>query len=461
MTGTSPSVYEVNFDGLVGPTHNYGGLARGNLASSNNAGQVASPKQAALQGLAKMKALAELGLKQAVLPPHDRPHLATLRQLGFGGADEAILQDAYQASPSLLQGVYSASNMWVANAATVSPFCDTQDGKTHFTPANLSSMFHRSIEAPTTGRILRSIFTGDDYVHHPALPGGAFFSDEGAANHTRFCHAYGQPGVEFFVYGAEAFNKLAPRPERFPARQTLEASKAIARNHQLHPARVVFASQHPAAIDAGVFHNDVIAVGDSNLLFFHELAFINSEQVREQLNGSFRALAPPEAGGIDFIEVSAADVPLTDAVNSYLFNSQLVRVPGTQGVTIIVPSECQHVRKVHDYLRWLEDDHPAVHQVQYFDLKQSMRNGGGPACLRLRVVMSEAQINQCRARVFLDDSLYEDLCDWVERHYRDQLAAEDLLDPALSREVQLALDELVGILQLQTQATGAIYDFQR
>jgi len=459
---SGPRAWEVNFDGLVGPTHNYGGLAHGNIASGNNAGQVASPKQGALQGLAKMKALADMGLKQAVLPPHDRPHLATLRKLGFKGKNDAeLLQTAVAAAPDIVQGVYSASNMWVANAATVSPYPDTTDGKTHFTTANLSSMFHRSIEAPTTERILRSIFTGDNYAHHSALPSGPFFSDEGAANHSRLVTEYGATGVEFFVYGASAFNKAAPKPARFPARQTLEACQAIARHHGLNQQHCVYAQQNPEAIDAGVFHNDVIAVADSNILFYHQQAFLNSEEVREQLNAAYRALKLPDSSGIQFIEVPALEVPLEDAVNSYLFNSQLIRVPGRKGATIIVPLECKHLRKVHNYLQWLQADHPAIDEVIYFDLRQSMRNGGGPACLRLRVVMSEQQIEQCKARVFLDDDLYQDLVDWVGRHYRDELSAQDLLDPALMVEAQTALDELSQLLQLQTGETGPVYDFQR
>ncbi|BFM08621.1 N-succinylarginine dihydrolase [Halioxenophilus aromaticivorans] len=457
-----PTAFEVNFDGLVGPTHNYGGLAHGNIASGNNAGLVASPKLAALQGLEKMKALADRGLKQAVLPPHDRPHISTLKRLGFTGTSDAdVLSRALARSPEIVQGVYSASNMWVANAATVSPYPDTVDGKTHFTTANLSSMFHRSIEAPTTERILKSIFTGGSYQHHSALPAGAHFSDEGAANHSRLGVDYGHAGVEFFVYGASAFNKAAPRPARFPARQTLEACQAIARHHGLQDDRCVFAQQNPEAIDAGVFHNDVIAVANANVLFYHQQAFLNTDEVRSQLDAAYRALKLPDGSGIHFIEVPAMEVPIEDAVNSYLFNSQLLRMPGKQGTTIIVPLECKHLRRVHDYLQWLEADHPAIDQVIYFDLRQSMRNGGGPACLRLRVVMSEQQIQDCKARVFMDDALYEDLVAWVNRHYRDELSAQDLHDPALMQESQTALDELVGLLRLQTDQTGPVYDFQR
>lgn len=458
----STDIFEVNFDGLVGPTHNYGGLALGNIASSHNAGMAASPRLAALQGLKKMKAMADRGLKQAVLPPHDRPHIATLRRLGFRGrSDSAIVKAALSQAPELLQGVYSASNMWVANAATVSPFPDTADGKTHFTVANLNSLFHRSIEAPTTGRILRAIFNGDDYRHHDPLPGGQFFSDEGAANHSRFCADYGHSGVALFVYGASAFDKLAPRPKRFPARQTLESSQAIARSHGLQPRHCIFAQQNPEAIDAGVFHNDVIAVANTNVMLYHQQAFVDNEAVRSDLQAAYQDLQSPDGPGIHFIEVPALEVPLADAVNAYLFNSQLVQVPGHSGTSIVVPLECKHLQRVHDYLQWLQDDHPAIDEIIYLDLRQSMRNGGGPACLRLRVVMSQQQIDACQARVFLDDDLYAELVDWVNRHYRDELCAQDLSDPALMLESYTALDELSQLLNLQTSETGPVYDFQR
>ncbi len=52
---------EINFDGIVGPSHNYAGLSLGNLASARNAGAVSRPRDAALQGLAK-----DLGVSQQV-----------------------------------------------------------------------------------------------------------------------------------------------------------------------------------------------------------------------------------------------------------------------------------------------------------------------------------------------------------------------------------------------------------
>ena len=107
--------------------------------------------------------------------------------------------------------------MWVANAATVSPSADTADGRVHFTPANLVSHFHRSIEAPTTTRVLRAIFADKTHfaVHDP-LPAAPQLGDEGAANHTRLAGADGAPGVEFFVYGRAAYDESAGGPRQYP-----------------------------------------------------------------------------------------------------------------------------------------------------------------------------------------------------------------------------------------------------
>ena len=237
-TALAKHAVEANFDGLVGPTHNYAGLSWGNVASKSSVRSVSSPKEAALQGLAKMKQLADRGYVQGVLPPHERPHIPTLRALGFEGTDARVLEQAAKASPSILAAVSSASSMWTANAATVSPSADTADHRVHFTPANLSAKFHRSIEHRVTGRSLKAVFADESYfAHHPALPSVSHFGDEGAANHTRLCAGYGEPGVELFVYGQIAFNEQAPAPGKYPARQTLEASQAIARLHGLSRVR--------------------------------------------------------------------------------------------------------------------------------------------------------------------------------------------------------------------------------
>ncbi|MGC8120806.1 N-succinylarginine dihydrolase [Marinobacter sp. VGCF2001] len=439
---------EANFDGLVGPTHNYAGLSWGNVASKSNVNSVANPREAALQGLEKMKKLADRGYVQAVLPPHERPHIPTLRALGFEGSERQVLEAVARADPAILAAVSSASSMWTANAATVSPSADTADHRVHFTPANLSAKFHRSIEHQVTGRSLKAIFGDESYfAHHPALPSVSHFGDEGAANHTRLCSRYGEPGVELFVYGQEAFNESAPAPARYPARQTLEASRAIARLHGLTDRHAVFAQQNPAAIDAGVFHNDVIAVGNGNCLFYHEQAFLNEAQVladiRERLTGT----------DLEAVRVSSEQVPIEDAVSSYLFNSQLLN--SADGMLLAVPGECREVPSVSRYLDELVKTNTPITGVEVFDVKQSMRNGGGPACLRLRVALNDEELGAINRGVILTDELYQRLTTWVEAHYRDRLSQQDLADPMLLDEVRKALDELTAILGL-----GSIYDFQ-
>lgn len=171
--------YEVNFDGLVGPTHNYGGLSYGNVASQSNSQQGSNPREAARQGLAKMKALADMGFKQGVLAPQGAD-VAALRRLGFSGSDAEVIQRAAREAMPLLVASCSASSMWVANAATVSPSADTADGRVHFTAANLNCKYHRSIEHPTTSRVLGAMFSDAQYfAHHAALPAVAQFGDEG------------------------------------------------------------------------------------------------------------------------------------------------------------------------------------------------------------------------------------------------------------------------------------------
>jgi len=441
---------EVNFDGLPGPTHNYSGLATGNLAAERNKSLVANPRRAALQGLAKMKALADRGFLQAVLPPHERPDLAALRALGFAGNDNALLAAAARDAPQLLAACSSASPMWVANAATVSPSGDTADGRVHFTPANLVAHFHRSLETATTTRVLRAIFADENhFAVHDALPAAPQFGDEGAANHTRFV-AEGRPdGVELFVYGRSAFAADAgTAPRRFVARQTREASEGVARLHGLSPKRTLFAQQNPDAIDAGVFHNDVIAIGSGAVLFCHERAFVGQDALlaalRERIGAAFEAIV-----------VSEREVSLERAVSTYLFNSQLLARPDG-GLLLVAPAECRDEATVSALLDRLTAGEGPIREVQTFDLRQSMQNGGGPACLRLRVALTPEERAAIVSPIWLDGALFDALTAWVERHYRDRLMPADLADPALLSESRRALDELSRLLGLPN-----VYPFQR
>ncbi|WP_340615906.1 N-succinylarginine dihydrolase [Xenorhabdus entomophaga] len=443
---------EANFDGLVGMTHHYAGLSMGNKASMTHRGKESNPRKAALQGLMKMKALSDMGLVQGVLPPQQRPNLPTLRLLGFTGSDEQVLNKAAQYSLLLLSKLSSASSMWTANAATVSPSADSADQRVHFTVANLNKKLHRSLESMETSRALKATFSDQNhFVHHDPLPQHVDWGDEGAANHNRFCGEYGEAGVQLFVYGREALQE-GIAPERYPARQTLEASQAVARLHQLEEARTVFAQQNPVAIDSGVFHNDVIAVSNRNVFFYHQQAFLNQQSVLAELREKMARLGQT----LITVEVPAEQVTIQDAVGSYLFNSQLLSQPDGN-MMLILPEECRRNHNVSSYLQSLiAEGNSPINKLHFFDLRESMRNGGGPACLRLRVVLSEKELAATNPATLMTPALYQRLTTWVERYYRDSLYVADLADPQLLDEVYSALDELTQILKL-----GPIYEFQR
>lgn len=433
---------EINFDGIVGPTHNYAGLSAGNLASMKNVNQPSNPKQAALEGLEKMRFIASLGVPQAVLPPHERPHVPTLRKLGYRGEDAQVLLQAWQSNPTLLAAVYSSSAMWAANAATVSPSASTHDGRVHFTPANLLTQFHRAIETATTTRVLRAVFADPaHFVVHDPLPATSHFADEGAANHTRLV-AGGQV-CEIFTWGREGFD-LRSDATQFPARQTFEASLALARRH-VAVAAACWPQQSPQAIDGGAFHNDVVAVGHRDVLLIHEHAWDTQPQMLELLRG----ILP----GLRVIEIKDAALSLGDAVRSYLFNSQLVTVPSGE-IHLVAPIECQ----LNDAARRVCESLPrdVIAKVHFVDVRQSMKNGGGPACLRLRVAVNDAERAAINPGVLFSEALYASLKRWIETHYRDLLTPNDLRDPKLLEESRRALDELSRLLNL-----GSIYDFQR
>ncbi|WP_313570470.1 N-succinylarginine dihydrolase [Pantoea piersonii] len=437
---------EANFDGLVGLTHHYAGLSFGNEASTRNQHQPSNPRLAAKQGLLKMKALADRGFVQGVIPPHERPNLPLLRQLGYSGSDEQVLAQAAKTSPGLLSAVSSASAMWVANAATVSPSADSADGRVHFTAANLNNKFHRAMEAPQTARLLRAIFRDPQhFAVHDALPQVALFGDEGAANHNRLGAAYGERSLQLFVYGRDDNGGSAPG--RYPARQTLQASQAVARLHQLDDSQVLFAQQNPQVIDQGVFHNDVIAVSNREVLFCHQQAFVDQP--------ALLATLARRVPGFTAIEVPDSRVSVADAVSTYLFNSQLLsRDDGT--MLLVLPEESRQHPGVWRYLTELVEQGGPVRELVSFDLRESMQNGGGPACLRLRVVLTPQEQQALNPAVIMNDSLFATLNRWVDRHYRDRLTQADLADPQLLREGREALDELTRLLDL-----GSVYAFQQ
>jgi succinylarginine dihydrolase len=391
-----------------------------------------------------MRALAARGFAQALLPPQDRPDFRMLRGLGFGGSDADVLAAAHKASPVLLASAYSAASMWTANAATVSPSADSADGRVHFTAANLNNKVHRSIEHVQASRALRAIFSDQrHFAVHDALPATPAFGDEGAANHTRLGSAHGAPSVELFVYGRTEFDPVAPAPRRYPARQTLEASQAVARLHQLDPARTVYIQQNPDVIDQGVFHNDVIAVGNGNVLFYHAEAFLDEAAGLQRL----RAALAGSGTELTALRVDSGQVAVADCVTSYLFNSQMLSKENGK-MALVIPQECRENQAVAACLDGLVASGGPVDELIHFDLRQSMRNGGGPACLRLRVVLTDDEAAAMHQGGVMTEALYHTLVAWVEKHYRDRLAPADLADPFLALEIHAALEDLTRILHL-------------
>lgn len=409
---------EINFDGIIGPSHNYAGLSRGNIASASNAGDVSQPRAAALQGIEKMRHNIALGLRQGFFMPLDRPDAPWL---------ETLATSLDNAETHLRAQAWSASSMWAANAATVSPAPDCGDGKCHLTVANLVTMPHRSHEWPGTLAQLRLAFSDPAFAVHGPVP--APFGDEGAANHMRLCDEHGASGVEIFVYGLGG--------GRFPARQHLDASKAIARRHRLDPARTLFIRQSDTAIQGGAFHNDVVAVANERVLFTHETAFEDREGAHAQIRAAFPA--------VEIVEVPASAVSLPEAIKSYLFNAQLVSLPDGGGMGLVLPTEARETRTVWT---WLED-HVAgngpIRRLLPVDVRQSMANGGGPACLRLRVVADPASVDP---RFIADDAKLDRIAHVVATHWPEAIAPGDLASAALVSDVRKARAALLDALDL-------------
>lgn len=409
---------EINFDGIVGPSHNYAGLSLGNLASSTNAGSPSYPRAAALQGIEKMRHNLALGLSQGILLPHPRPNHQWLAALGCSMTD---------APASLRAAACSASAMWAANAATISPAPDTGDGRCHLTVANLRTMPHRSHEWPATLAQLNLAFSDSScFAVHGPVP--ATFADEGAANHMRLCAAHDQAGVEIFVYGN--------RGGSYPARQHVEACRSIARLHQLDPERTLYVSQSERAIAAGAFHNDVVAVANENVLLAHEHAFEDAPA----FYASLRQLLPE----VEIIEVSADAVSLNDAIKSYLFNAQLVTLP-EGGVALILPSEARETPSVWQWLKTMVAGNGPLRTFFVVDVRQSMANGGGPACLRLRVVADPDMVDR---RFLVDETRLGQVAAVVEKHWPEQIEPNDLTDAALWTQVETARTVLLDRLEL-------------
>jgi succinylarginine dihydrolase len=435
---------EINFDGLIGPTHNYAGLSQGNLASQKHLNKTSNPKAAALQGLDKMRLIMDQGIPQGFFLPHERPHLKTLRALGFSGTDEDIINRATKQNPLLLKNVYSASSMWAANAATFSPSIDSYDQNIHITPANLNTMFHRSIEHEFTKTQLELMFGGVAIVHDP-IENISGYGDEGAANHLRVSEQHLKSGFQIFVYGSSAFEVH----QGMIIRQAEEISKAVSIMHQLDPDRVLFLKQNEQAINAGSFHNDIVSLANEEVFIFHQEAFadrVELERILHHLKDHVKGFHP--------IEILSEDISLDDLVSSYLLNSQLITVKNNE-MMMLLPEEVQNHSNCMRWLEEIKSSSPIKH-IEFVDIRQSMMNGGGPACLRFKITVNNDEFNQINEKFLLTPKKLMDLRALVTKHYRDKLNPADLLDNNLVQESYRFLDELTQLLDL-----GNIYNFQK
>ncbi len=438
---------EINIDALVGPTHHFSGMGVGNLASMRHKYSTSSPKRAALEGLKKAKLLADLGIPQFLLPPPRRPRVDLLTAFGFRGSCEQQLQAAKAADWMILSSIYSSSFMWAANSATTTAAADSADQKLHLTPANLISSLHRFIEAGERESQLARMFgtLRNEVSIHPPLPSGVPLRDEGAANHMRLCVADSPLGINVFVHGDAASGPS--ESTRFLARHTRTASQCLARLHQLDEQRTFHLQQHPDAISAGVFHNDVIATSHEHLLVHHQRAFApaSHDQVL-RLDAAFEAtLGRP----LQRLVVSEADLSLDDAVRSYLFNSQIVSPPKGPRMMLISPRQCQEIEAARTLIEgWIADPDNPIEAVEYIELRESMAGGGGPACLRLRVVLAEDQVAGFAPACRLDDSLYDRLLAAIESHYPERLQIDDLANIDLVQRSWQAADAVSNLLAL-------------
>ena len=352
-----------------------------------------------------------------------------------------MLEDAYAQAPELLASVFSSAFMWAANAGTVIPSADSIDGKMHVTPANLVANFHRSLEPHDMTHNLRHIF--HDKAHftvHDALPATPRFADEGAANHMRICAEHGAQGRHIFVYGLDAHNPIPTK--RYPARQHLEGCQRL-----LAPVKAesMYMRQHPDAIDAGVFHHDVIGMNTTNLMISHETAFADKPAFLSGLKKLSDNIS------LNYIEISDEELPIEDAVRSYFFNSQLLALPDG-GFAIVAPGECEEIANARAALTQLKEGNSPVSQVHYLDVRESMRNGGGPACLRLRVVLTDEEAAAMKQEIILSPEREEALRAWVQAHYRDRLVLDDLRDPAFVNELESAYHELYSMIGIPIAA---------
>ena len=368
---------QVFIDTIPGPTNHFGGHAVGNIASMNSKNNILNPQKAALEWLEKVKKVAMIGGNQFVLPPQRRP--------------------LTHKKKTLTQSDISSSFIWMANAGLFIPRIDTQLENNQFIPANMKQSEHRNIEHPFHQYWLKKILKYSKCNFHKILD----INDEGSANSIRLWHKKNQCGVNIFVYG---------KPNaRYPIRQSKSSCEKII--NITKPRHYILLEQTKEAIDAGVFHNDVIAFGFKNTIICHEKAFSNQKQELKKLKKIFtNSLNAP----LNIVEIANNSLSLNAAVKTYLFNSQVIEI--NNKFELICPIEVKENPNSYKITeKWVTNG--LFNKVHFVNIKSSLKNGGGPACLRLCLYLNDNEVKKIPTKFKLDKTKYKKISKIILEHY--------------------------------------------
>ncbi|MEM7558560.1 MAG: N-succinylarginine dihydrolase, partial [Planctomycetota bacterium] len=160
------------------------------------------------------------------------------------------------------------------------------------------------------------------------------------------------------------------------------------------------------------------------------------------------------------IEVSQAELPMEEAVASYFFNSQLLspsQLEGSEGLddfryedsgmVLVCPGQCLEIDSARQLIeRLIADPGNPISAVHYVTLAESMANGGGPACLRLRVSLCEEELAQVDSRFRVTPESLDKLRSVIEREYPDRLVGSDFLNADCRQQIRKATECLRSAL---------------
>ena len=333
------------------------------------------------------------------------------------------IQSIYDKGPKYLSTISSSSFMWMANSATVSPSVDHKDNKLHITPSNLALTPHRSLEINQTQFLFSELFNNTDQfrVH---LPSPNYFRDEGAANHIRFAPSLESKGLHLMVYSCESEQIEKDVTDSFPGRQTKEASKFIIQQQGVSDSQVVFAKQNSDSVQQGIFHNDVISSGHLDLFITHELAFEDTNLVINDLQSKYYAL---HKENLNVVVIKESMLSIKECVLTYFFNMQIIS-PNSNDMELILPMECLGNQRIQTVLTYIQEKEERIKDIHYVQLNESMKNGGGPACLRLRLQLTMPQWTVIPSKFKFNDKLYKDLIEIIQTNYPESFEIENQIE---------------------------------